>query len=76
MRDFMRKRLLLHLLRVRKGEATNRMSVQFVAIRKNVLHEICIKELVFRNAKMNIYAILISQVLQSDKILVLEDANK
>lgn len=38
------------------------MSIQFVTIRKNVLHEICIKELGFRNAKMNIYAILVSEV--------------
>lgn len=54
--------LLLYLLRACKGEVTNWMSIQFVTIRKNVLHEICIKELGFRNAKMNIYAILISQV--------------
>lgn len=76
MRDFMSKGLLLHLLGACKGEVTNRVSIQFVTIRKNMLREICIKELVFRNAKMNIYAILISQVLQSDKILVLEDTNK
>lgn len=55
--------LLLYLLRACKREVTNRISIQFVTIRKTVLHEICIKELGFRNGKMNIYAILISQVL-------------
>lgn len=61
-RDFTSQSLLLYLLRACKGEVTKRMSIQFVTIRKNVLREICIKELVLRNAKMNIYAILISQV--------------
>lgn len=59
----MNNMLLLYLLRACKGKVTNWMSIQFVTIRKNVLHEICIKELGFRNAKKNIYVILISQVL-------------
>jgi len=52
------------------------MSAQFVTTGENTPHEICMKELVFRNAKMNIYAILISQAPRSDKILVLEDTSK
>lgn len=59
----MSQSLILYLLKACKGEVTNRLSIQFVTTRKNVLHEIYIKELVFKNAKMNIYAILISQVL-------------
>lgn len=74
--DFMNNTRLLHLLRACKREVTNRMSIQFVTIRKNVLHEICIKELGFRNAKMNIYAILISRVPWSNKILELQETNK
>lgn len=74
--EFMSKSLFLYLLRACKGEVTNRMSIQFVTIRKNVLHEICIKELVFKNDKMNIYAILRSRVPRSNKVLVLEDTNK
>lgn len=52
------------------------LSTQFVTIKKNTLREICIKEFVFRNAKMNIYVRLISQMLWCNKILVLEDTNK
>lgn len=59
----MSQSLILYLLKARKGEVTNRLSIQFVATRKNMLHEIYIKKFVFKNAKMNIYAILISQVL-------------
>lgn len=72
----MNNALFLYFLRACKREVINRISIQFVTIRKNVLHEICIKELGFRNAKMSIYAILISQVLWRDKILELEDTNK
>lgn len=50
--------------------------MQFVTIKKNMLYEICIKEFVLRNAKMNIYLTLISQVPLCNKILVLEDTNK
>lgn len=76
MRDFMSKGLLVYLLRACRGEVTKRTATQFVAIRENVLHEICTEELMFRNVKMRVYEILVSQVLQNYRILMLEDTDE